>query len=160
MKNFDALVSALDLNANGRTFDDETAARLEAWRPAVAGSWLAGSQANPLAAMQAWVIDEGRGESLDDDEFERITGLDSRFACHGVSLAGLDADEVLQAVGRLALCVLAAWRNQIREDVLDQAGLQTEHEDAASAADVFVLVAGLARSGEATGLRPVARMAA
>lgn len=158
MKNFDALVSALDLSAHVETFDPETAERLEAWRPAIAGSWLAGSQANPLALLQMLVIDDGRGESLDDAEFERITGLDSRFACHGVSLAGLDPDEVLQAVGRLALCVLASWRNQIREDVLDPAGLETEHEGAASAADVFV--AGLARSGEATWLRPVARMAA
>ena len=135
MKNFDALVSALDLNLNGRTFDDETAARLEAWQPAVAGSWLAGSQRNPLALLQMLVLDGARGESLSDDEFEAVTGLPASYAYDGARLDGLQADEVLQAVGRLALCVLAAWRNQVRADVLDPAGLATEHEAAADATD-------------------------
>lgn len=159
MKNFDATLHALGLNLNGRTFDDETAARLEAWRPAVAGSWLAGSRANPLTLLQMLVLDGGRGESLSDDEFEAVTGLPARYAYDGARLDDLPADEALIAVGRLALCVLASWRNQVREDVLDQAGLQTQHEDAASAADVFA--ARLARSGEESArLRPVERMAA
>jgi len=159
MKNFDAILNALNLRANAQPFDPETAERLEAWRPSAAGSWLAGSQANPLTLLQMLVLDEGRGESLSDDEFEAVTGLPARYAYDGARLDGLPADEVLIAIGRLTLCVLAAWRNQIREDVLDPAGLETDHEDAASAADAFV--AAMARSGdESARLRPVERMAA
>jgi len=139
--NFNATLAALDINAHGDDVLDLAAAhKLEAWRPWMPAALLEGSASNPLACLQAVIVDPVREDSLHDDEFELITGLDARFMSSETSLDSLPPDDVLRAVGALTLCWLAAQRNVVRVEVLEPAGLSRpeDREDAGAAVDAWL----------------------
>lgn len=136
--NFNSVLRALDINAHGGdVLDLDAAHKLEAWRPWLPAVLLERSQENPLALLQAVIVDPVRQDSLGDDEFEAITGLDAHYMSLEAGLDGLPADDVLRALGALTMCWLAAQRNCVRIEVLEPASLSRpeDREDAGAAVD-------------------------
>lgn len=131
---FDALLAANDISSMGRDVMTKVVAEQldghNVWFPA---SFLRGSHDNPLATLQALIIDPIRECSLDDAEFERITGLDPADMS-AENLDHLTDDQVLKAIGELVLCWFASARNTVRCEILEPAGLHSEREVAAEAA--------------------------
>lgn len=130
---FDALLTANDISSMGRdVMNNAVAEQLDGhnvWFPA---SFLRGSLDNPLAVLQALIVDPIRECSLDGAEFERITGLDPDVM-FADNLDHLTDDQVLKAIGELTLCWLVAARNTVRCEILEPAGLHSEREEATGA---------------------------
>lgn len=130
---FDALLAANDISELGRDVMNKVVAEQldghNVWFPA---SFLRGSLDNPLAVLQALIVDPIRECSLDDAEFERLTGLDPADM-YADNLDHLDDDIVLKAIGELVLCWLSAARNTVRCEILEPAGLHSEREEATGA---------------------------
>lgn len=136
---FDALLKALDLNSNreGDTLNTQLAHELDRGNVWFGFQMLRGSSENPLAVLQALVIDHVRGGSLDSKEFEAITGLPAHYAC-AETLDGLSEQAAFEAAGRLVVAFLAAGRNQAREVIREHLPYACDpDEDAARAVEAW-----------------------
>lgn len=114
---FDALVYGI--NPQEQVLDDHTIARWDEFQFYLTPAVVEGSLLNPLQALALAVMDGQTLCNLENDDLFRLTGLDRDFMLVGDTLDDLTDDEILRALGRMALGMLAAWRNQVREHLLD-----------------------------------------
>lgn len=134
---FEALMSTIDTSA--RKLPRSLAERVDSFQFALHPNFLNSSMLNPLQAIALATVDETTGCSPDKRQLSRITGLaDANFMGEDSDLNHLTDEQVLTALGRLTLAMLAAWRNQIREHLMDHG--HDGYENAVAAPEDFLML--------------------